>query len=243
MLFRSIPRGEASHEAIADSFLLAEFLAASGYTVLRVNIRGPEELGGWTPSRSVVGWQRAVNDLRAVAGYLVDAGLAEPDRICAAGTDYGAYSALLAAIEVPDLFPCIVSISGIADPRSSAGAVTIAYGDASIPAQIRGEFSAVVSEAAREFRDASPIRRADELEASVLLFQGRRDYYLDRDVHATALADALEAAEKDFAFYEYEYDYHSIQRGPYRTDMLARVADFLAGHIGSPAESAVGVGP
>ena len=238
-----IPRGEAAHETIADPFYLAEFLAASGYAVLRVNLRGPEDLGGWIPSRSVVGWRRTSSDIRAAADYLVEAGFAEADRICAAGTDYGAYAALLAAIETPDLFRCLVSISGIADPRSGAGAAMLVYGGASIPAQIRGEFSTVVSAVNRDLRDASPIRRADELEAPVLLFQGHRDYHLDRDVHAAALARALERADKSVAFYEYRYEYHSIRRGPYRTDMLARVADFLAAHTRSEQDSAIDVGP
>jgi esterase/lipase superfamily enzyme len=213
-----IPRAQASREAVADPHYLVQFLAASGYAVLRLNNRGPEEHGGWLPQRSVVGWNRTADDINEAAKFLVDTGIAEADAICGIGKDYGAYAALTTALKYPELMQCIVSISGIADPRGSAGANMVAGGSA-----LSGDL----------LDEASPVKRAADLEPAILLFHARNNPTVRMANNAVSLTNALESAGKQVQFIQYLYDDHDIHRGPYRTDMLTRISDFLAEHIGT----------
>jgi dipeptidyl aminopeptidase/acylaminoacyl peptidase len=45
---------------------------------------------------------------------------------------------------------------------------------------------------------------------------------------------ALERAEKDVTAIEYPFANHEIRQRQYRIDMLARIREFLAEHIGPP---------
>jgi dipeptidyl aminopeptidase/acylaminoacyl peptidase len=235
-----IPRGEAAHSEIADPHYLIEFLAASGYAVLRVNQRAPQAYGGWLPSRAELGWEQAADDIADAASALVESGIAEEDKLCLAGKDYGAYASLMSVIRYPNRFRCVISIGGVIDPREGPGPLDIRYvgntfdklptwmrlalRSSAIPDE-KSEVAESPEPYARE--ETSPIERAGEIEVPVLLFQGKRDTRVQPGTHAVAFASALKAADKDFELVEYRYDDHLIERWPYRVDMLARAAEFL----------------
>jgi len=217
-----IPRSRFLDEQIEDPHYLTQFLAASGYAVLRINQRVDAEYGGggWLAERSVVGWNQSADDIRDGIRYLVDAGFAEPGRVCAAGKNYGAYVALMTAVKYPDSVACIVSIAGVTDPKLAEGAETVRIAFA------RGGDDLL--------DDASPVQRADEIAAPALLFHGENDPLINMADHTVTLERALERADKDVTFIEYPYGDHDLSRGPYRIDMLARIRGFLAENIGPP---------
>jgi dipeptidyl aminopeptidase/acylaminoacyl peptidase len=81
--------------------------------------------------------------------------------------------------------------------------------------------------------EASPVKRAADLEPAILLFHARNNPTVRMANNAVSLTNALESAGKQVQFIQYLYDDHDIHRGPYRTDMLTRISDFLAEHIGT----------
>jgi len=207
-----IPRAGPSALDLADPHYLVQFLAARGYAVLRVNQRGPIDIGGWIPRRSVLGWRQGAADVDAAVSYLVESGIAS-DRVCALGRDYGAYAAVMSAIEHPGRLACVVGIGAVTDTRAVAGEPFDArYVDA--------------------LRDGSPPRRASEIEATVLLFHGIYDAIVPRLDNSPQLARALDRADKSVSYIEYPYARHDIERAPYRIDMLTRIASFLAENLG-----------
>lgn len=239
-----VPRGEAAHREIPDPHFLVEFLAASGFAVLRVNTPAPDELGGWLPSRAELGWEQAADSLEDAANFLVDTGVAEPDKLCAAGKDYGAYAALMSAVKYPSLFRCVISIGGIIDPREGPLAPEVRYVSA-----VRGVdsawirslggtgrplsevFRAVESPVPFDPDETSPIERVEESDVPVLMFQSLKNYLVQAGEHAVPFRNALRRSDREFEFIEYEYDDHLIKRWPYRTDMLARIGRFLSEHL------------
>lgn len=98
-----------------------QFLAAHGYAVLQPEPRGTYGYGdkyfkaGWKK------WGTAVqDDIASGARWAAAQGIADPQRICIAGTGYGGYAALVALAKTPDLFKCAVSWSPMADPKLMA---------------------------------------------------------------------------------------------------------------------------
>jgi dipeptidyl aminopeptidase/acylaminoacyl peptidase len=213
-----IARGSPGHEDIADPHYLAQFLAANGYAVLRVNNRpGLDFGGGWLPERALVGWRQAASDLQDAVDYLIASGVSSPDRVCGAGKDFGAHTLLMAAIEFPDTFKCLISIAGVTDPGATM--LRLIEGGA--------QFSDGES-----IGDISPIQRSDELDMPILMFHGASDWEVSLDVHASTLAGRLERSNEDVALIEYPQSTHAISRGPDRVDMLARIGGFLAEYVG-----------
>ena len=212
-----IPRGLPSRLDLADPHYLVQFLAASGYAVLRFDYRGDARYGGWLPERAALGWAQAASDVSAAAAYLAAEGIAEPDRICGLGRDLGAYAALMNNIVDPGTLACIVGIGTVSDARALAGSL----------------IDSVVGDEDDVMRLGSPSRRAKEISAPVLLFAGNYDGIVTMFGHTLPLRRELRGAKKDVTFVEYRYGRHEIDRGMYRIDMLTRIGMFLGEKIGT----------
>ena len=212
-----IPRPVPSRLDIADPHYLVQYLAASGYAVLRVNQRGPTEYGGWLTERATLGFEQGASDLADAAAFLIDRGVAAPAKVCALGRDLGAYAAFMTSIEFPESLSCIVSIGAVADSRTLVGADML---------------DSIVGDAEDLLRRGSPIRRAAEVTAPVLLFHGRFDGLVPMLEQTPVLHNKLVEADRESQFIEYPHTRHDIERRGYRVDMLTRIGAFLEEKIG-----------
>ena len=207
--------------------LWPQFLANRGYVVLQPNFRGSrgygeryEELGHGT-------WGRAMqDDLADGAKWLIDQGLADPDRICIAGGSYGGYASLMAVIRDPEIFQCAASLNGVSDIRR------MLREDGEYDSR-NSEFKRVAGRLTKSELDLiSPIDRADEINAPVLLVHGEDD----RNVsirHSRLLAEKLERAGTPVMFIPLPGEGHTIRREESLLTWLSALETFLAQNIGS----------
>ena len=137
------------------------------------------------------------------------------------GWSFGGYAALMSALENPERYQCAVSIAGLTHPRRL-------YEDA--PRSSKKKRRQQVPTKGEESRQNSPLRRAEEMPVPVLLFHGDLDLNVPVD-HGEDLASALEDADKEVEYVEYENADHFLERERQRIDMLQRVADFLGAHL------------
>lgn len=207
---------------------LPQFLAANGYLVLQVNFRGSGGYGeDWAGPGGFQAWRQTVADIGDGVRSLVDAGEADPGRICIAGWSYGGYAALMSAITEPELYRCVISIAGVTDPTML----------------INDYRNFLISRAAREFigtsdevRDrGSPLKRAAEIRQPLLLFHGDEDLNV-RVGHSKALARAVKKAGGEVQLQVYDDAEHNLWSNRYRVDMLERIGRFLAEHNGPAAD-------
>jgi dipeptidyl aminopeptidase/acylaminoacyl peptidase len=205
---------------------LAQFMAAKGYAVLQSNYRGSAGYGeDWIGEGGFRAWRAAISDLTDGAQYLVAQGVADPARICVVGWSYGGYAALMSGVEEPDRYRCLVSIAGVSDPE-------MLVNDARFFTN-RKEVREFISRDAEVIKHGSPLKRASEIRAPVLLFHGDRDDNVPVD-HSQKMAKALQRAKTPVEYIEYEDVEHSIRRNGYRVDMLDRIGSFLDAHMGQP---------
>jgi dipeptidyl aminopeptidase/acylaminoacyl peptidase len=205
---------------------MAQFFAAKGYAVLQSNYRGSAGYGiDWAGEGGFRAWRTAINDLTDGAKYLVEQGVVDPARICIVGWSYGGYAALMSGVEEPERYRCLVSIAGVTDPEMLIEDLRYFMN--------RYAMQKFISRDPEVIKRGSPLKRASEIRAPVLLFHGDEDVNV-RARHSQKMAKALERAKKSVEYIEYEDVEHSIRRSDYRVDMLDRIGSFLDTHIGRP---------
>lgn len=214
-----LPHGGPSARDYWSYDFLVQYLAASGYAVLQSNYRGSDGYGAaWQGEGGFRDWRRAIGDITAGARYLVDEGIADPDKICAVGWSYGGYAALLSVIENPELYRCVASIAGVTDPKTLGNAMRSYVG-----ARAMRTF---IGDADEVLEQGSPLERVEEVNVPVLLVHAEKDVNVPLQ-QSSAFARALERADKNVEFIEYEFAEHDISPERYRIDLLARLSEFL----------------
>jgi dipeptidyl aminopeptidase/acylaminoacyl peptidase len=222
-----LPHGGPESRDYWEFDWIAQYLAAKGYAVLQSNYRGSGGYGSdWAGEGGFRAWRTAINDLADGAMYLVEQGVVDPARICVVGWSYGGYAALMSGVEKSERYRCLVSIAGVTDP-----AMLIEDSKYQIS---RAAVQKFIGQDDEVLKRGSPLKRASEVRAPVLLFHGDEDVNV-RIHHSQKMAKALERAKKSVEYIEYEDVEHSIRRNGYRVDMLDRIGAFLDTHIGQPA--------
>jgi len=163
----------------------AQFLASRGYVVLQPNFRGGEGFGRAFAEAGYGQWGKLMqNDVTDAVQHMIDAGVADPHRICVVGASYGGYVALAGAATTPNLYRCAVSISGVSDPGELVHAALAV-----------GNTSTLHSYWVRSVGDdaISPQRLAANIHIPILLIHGDSDHTVS--IHQSEhMADALRAA-------------------------------------------------
>jgi dipeptidyl aminopeptidase/acylaminoacyl peptidase len=222
-----LPHGGPESRDYGEFDWLAQFMAAKGYAVLQSNYRGSGGYGSdWSGEGGFRAWRTAISDLADGAMYLIKSGIADPNRICVVGWSYGGYAALMSGVEEPERYRCLVSIAGVSDP----GMLIDDYRHF----MNRRGVQKFIGWDAEVIKRGSPLKRASEIRAPVLLFHGDQDVNVPIH-HSQKMAKALKRAKKSVEYIEYEDVEHSIRRNGYRVDMLDRIGSFLDAHIGQPA--------
>jgi len=97
----------------------AQLLANYGYMVLQPQYRGSTAYGLEFYQSAFIdggeGGYKMQDDKDDGALYLVDQGLADPDRLAMFGWSYGGYAALIAAARSPQIYQCAIAGAAVAD--------------------------------------------------------------------------------------------------------------------------------
>ncbi len=199
----------------------AQFLAANGFSVLRVSYRGTPGFGPAYDTTNRRRWNRRIlQDVVEATRWAIDKGVASEGRpICVMGRGYGAYVAAMAAIIAPKLYTCMVGISGFYN-------VPQAVDDADAPASYVGNllFESWLEEADPTVREVSPFHRANELRTATLLVHGQKS----RDVLASQSETMARALEKYGTTVErFMPPTQKFDRPGPRTALYRRMAHFL----------------
>ncbi|MCL4111739.1 UNVERIFIED_CONTAM: hypothetical protein GTU68_008341 [Idotea baltica] len=93
-----------------------QLLASRGYGVLQMNYRGSTGYGKQFFKASFKEWGKKMqDDITDGVQWLIDEGIANPDRICIYGGSYGGYATLAGVTFTPDLYSCAIDYVGVSN--------------------------------------------------------------------------------------------------------------------------------
>lgn len=202
-------------------------LAAAGITVFAPNIRGSSGFGReFVQADDVERRTDAFGDVRAAAAHLVEAGVADADRVAVSGRSYGGYLTLAMLAFSPGVFAAGVDACGMSDlttfyrdtePWIAAAAVT-KYGH---PERDRALLEAI-----------SPLAAADHIRVPLLVVHGEHDTNVPIG-EARQIVAALEARDADVTYLELAGEGHEYRRAESRKRLLTAMVRFLVEKLGA----------
>jgi dienelactone hydrolase len=214
----------------------AQFLASRGYVVVQPNFRGGGGFGRAFADAGHGQWGlRMQDDVTDAVQHMIDAGVADPHRICIVGASYGGYAALAGVALTPNLYKCAVSIAGVSDllvmlqRETDGGAASESYqywlrsiGDPS------ANHAALVA--------ASPRLQVAHITAPVLLIHGTFDHTVPYS-QSQLMQNALNGAGHPTRLVSIigETHYWNEWSNDNRLILLRETENFLAANLGPPA--------
>lgn len=171
-----------------------QLLANNGYLVLQPEYRGSTNYGlEYYQSAFINGGQggyKMQDDKDDGAKYLVDDGLADPDRIAMFGWSYGGYAALVAASRTPQIYQCVIAGAAVSDPLMQVSY----YSD-------RIEGSGKIEQLSMWKDSVSPLKEASKVNVPILLIHGSVDQRVP-PAHVRKYTDELQKYGKTFKYVE-----------------------------------------
>lgn len=209
-----------------------QLLANRGYAVLQVDIRGSTGYGK-AHTRAAIGEfaGHMHDDLIDALDQVIDQGYTDPDRVAIYGCSYGGYAALVGAAFTPERFAAAVSYTGMSDlvdlvesvvpfaRRSVENSYLRYIGD---PANPRDRADMLAR---------SPITRAGDITAPVLLIHGANDVRVHRR-HSDRIADALRSRGAEVEYLLNEAEGHWFLNPDSNIELYRTLERFLARHLG-----------
>lgn len=205
-----------------------QYFAALGYAVLQVNYRGSAGLGLRHQLGSILEvCRRSVDDVADGIAWAASQGYADPKRVVAMGGSFGAYISLGLAERYPGQIAAAVGFAGVYDYeqhiRDSSGRHTGLY-------EWMGSYFPDVATHAAEYRDVSPVYKADRVRCPVLLLHGDSDHTVEIK-QSRLMRDALLAAGRPVELVSDVASVHGLQDQKSRLEFYRKVTSFLLARV------------
>lgn len=202
-----------------------QFLANRGIAVLQVNFRGSGGYGQEFMESGYGQWgKRMQQDVYEATQWAIDQGHAAKDRICISGASYGAYSAMLALTQKPDMYQCAVAIGGVYSLpllRSTT--------DSAGSQRARKYFDRQMGADMKALEAVSPVFFADQITKPILLIHGRNDVRTPFSQYEVMLK-ALNEHDKSVETWVHNGG-HSVYTQEERFVENQMILDFLSRHL------------
>ncbi|MCL1093850.1 alpha/beta hydrolase family protein [Shewanella kaireitica] len=201
----------------------AQFFANRGYGVFRMNFRGSSGYGHSFMKAGLQNWGLEMqNDVEDGTRWLIDQGIADPNRICIVGASYGGYAALMGVATTPDLYQCAVSVAGVTDVEYLVKSSRRYSNHEIVKKQVGEDYDALYQR--------SPISQAEKIKVPILLIHGTKDRVV-RFRHSEEMFDELEDHDKNVELIELEDGDHYLSSNEHRLTTFKALDRFLAQHL------------
>jgi len=203
---------------------LVQFLASRGYAVYQPNFRGSEGYGAAYEAAGFKQWGGLMqDDVTDAAKWLLESGVADPNRFCVMGGSYGGYAAAMADISAPGIFTCAVSFNGVMDLPGTIASDQYGYVGGKTLVQRMGLEGAKPEQ-------VSPIHNADKISIPMFLVAAEDDAVVNAS-QTKRMHDKLQDLGKSSRLMMLPEGGHHLDTAPARTVFYERLERFLEKHL------------
>ena len=211
----------------------AQFLANRGYAVLQVNFRGSTGYGREFWEKSFKQWGKAMqDDLTDSVKWLVDRGIADPQRIAIYGGSYGGYAALAGMAFTPEVYAAGISFVGPSNIFTLLASVPPYWEPYR---QMQYEMIGNPETEKDLLTAASPLFSADKISSPLLIAQGANDPRVKK-AESDQIVEALQTRGIDVPYIVKDNEGHGFANEENRLYFYRAVERFLAKHLGGRVE-------
>jgi dipeptidyl aminopeptidase/acylaminoacyl peptidase len=168
-------------------------------------------------------------DLSDGVAHLAAQGTVDPSRVCIMGASNGGYAALAGVTIQSGIYRCAVAIAGVSDPGDFLGRRIERAGSNSASARYWMRFMGAESGSDPRLADISPVARAGNGRAPVLLIHGRDDTVVEYS-QTSDMARALRAAGRPVQVVDLRQEDHWLSREPTRIQTITEAVAFIEQH-------------
>jgi dipeptidyl aminopeptidase/acylaminoacyl peptidase len=201
-----------------------QFLAAEGFNVIQMNIRGSSGYGMAHMTHVYKNFDGALTDMFEGIEYYHDKGLIDKDRVCVFGISYGGYASTQGPMMRPDLFKCAVSEAGLYDIEAQ-------YTSGDIRFSMGGKtFLETTFGSGNEAQEQSPSEHVRKLKTPFLLIHGEKDQRTPYK-EAVSFMKAMDKAGIEYEKLIIEKEEHGFSDPVNRKRKLEVLVSFLNKHL------------
>jgi len=206
-----------------------QYLANRGYAVLQMNFRGSTGYGREFWEISFKEWGKSMqDDISDGVQWLIDEGIADPDRIGIYGGSYGGYAVLAGLAFTPDLYAAGVDYVGVSNIFTLLQSIppywepmrAMLYEQVGDPEKDKELLTAV-----------SPLFHADSIQAPLFVAQGANDPRV-KQAESDQIVEAMKARGLEVQYLVKENEGHGFRNEENRFEFYGEMEKFLAQHLG-----------
>jgi dipeptidyl aminopeptidase/acylaminoacyl peptidase len=200
---------------------LTQYFVNRGYAVFAPNVRGSTGYGKrFSHLDDVDKRMDAVADLAYGARYLIEHGIADPQRVAVYGGSYGGFMVLAALTQYPELWAAGIDVVGIAN------FITFLQNTGPWRRDLRiAEYGHPDTD--RDLlQQISPIKHVHRIKAPLMVIHGANDPRVPVS-EAEQIVAALRARDVPVVYRRYEDEGHGLSKLANRLDAYVKMADFL----------------
>jgi dipeptidyl aminopeptidase/acylaminoacyl peptidase len=212
-----------------------QLLANRGYAVLQMNFRGSTGYGKEFWQSSFKQWGKTMqDDITDGVKWLIDQGIADPDRVGIYGGSYGGYATLAGLTFTPDLYACGVDYVGVSNLFTFLDTIPPYW---ELGRQMWYEMVGNPDSEKELLEAASPFFHVDRIKAPLFVAQGANDPRVKK-AESDQIVEALRAREIDVPYMVKDDEGHGFGNEENRFDFYQAMEQFLGKHLGGKVGSA-----
>lgn len=201
-----------------------QFLANRGFAVMQMNFRGSTGYGRQFWEASFKKWGREMqDDITDGTQWLIDKGIADPERIAIYGGSYGGYATLMGLVKEPKLYAAGVDYVGVSNMFTFMQTIP-PYWKPML--DMMYEMVGHPKTDSLMLREVSPVYQVDKIEAPLFIAQGANDPRVNKD-ESDQMVEAMKARGIDVEYLVKDNEGHGFRNEENKFEFYRSMETFL----------------